>query len=107
MPRDPSFAWRSGASASLPSAAWARLERVLERFEDAWQSGQRPDLDDYLAEAGPGERTALLIELVHEDLDYRFQRGEPARVDAYLARYPELRATPELVVDLLAAEYTL
>jgi serine/threonine-protein kinase len=107
MARGSFWSSRKIVTQSLPSAAWARLERVLERFEDAWQSGQRPNLDAYLAEAGPGERLVLLIELVHEDLDYRLRAGEAARIDAYLARYSELGADPEVAVNLITAEYAL
>jgi serine/threonine-protein kinase len=73
----------------LPPGAWERLERVLERFEDAWRAGGRPALEDYLTGAGD-ERRALLIELVHADLHYRLKAGEAARVESYLGRFPEL-----------------
>jgi serine/threonine protein kinase len=99
---------RRGDARRLPSAVWAPLERTLERFEDAWRQGQRPDLDAYLAEAaGPAERRALLVELVHEDLEYRFQAGEAIRVEAYLQRYPELAQDREEVLQLIAAEFEL
>jgi hypothetical protein len=69
----------NGAAPSLPPEAWERLERVLERFEHAWEQGQRPALDDFLADA-QAERRALLIELVHEDLKYRLEAGQAVRV---------------------------
>ena len=56
----------------------AGLELVLERFEDAWRRGERPALEDYLAEAA-AERGVLLRELVLEDLDYRLRSGEDVR----------------------------
>jgi hypothetical protein len=67
-----------------------RLESLLEQFENAWQRGQRPNLDDYLRVPEP-ERHALLIELVLRDLEFRLQAGEAARVEEYLCRYPELQ----------------
>jgi tetratricopeptide (TPR) repeat protein/tRNA A-37 threonylcarbamoyl transferase component Bud32 len=91
----------------LPREAWARLERVLERFEDDWRGGGRPNLDAYLAEVGPGERQALLIELIHTDLHYRLEAGELARVEDYLARYPDLAGEWPVALDLIAAEYQL
>jgi WD40 repeat protein/serine/threonine protein kinase len=107
MPRNSKLSEVSGRGSALPSEAWARLEPILERFEAAWQRGQRPALDDFLADAAPAERHALLVELVHEDLDYRLKAGEPARVESYLQRYPELAADPTAVVALIAAECEL
>ena len=80
-----------GAGARLSSEAWQRLEEILERFEAAWRRGEHPLLDDYLAGV-EAERGALLVELVHEELELRLKAGEPARVEEYLERYPELRA---------------
>jgi tetratricopeptide (TPR) repeat protein len=90
----------------LPAAAWDRVERILERFEDAWQHGDRPALEDYLA-GFEAERRALLIELVHEDLEFRLQAGEPARVETYLERYPELAVDRARVLSLITEEYAL
>jgi hypothetical protein len=83
---------------------WESLERILERFEDAWRAGERPALEEYLAQSGP-DRRALLIELVHEDLEYRIGAGEAARVEGYLERFPELRGDTTAVLDLIATEY--
>jgi tetratricopeptide (TPR) repeat protein len=75
--------------AHLPPAVWERLEAILNRFEDAWQSGERPTLEDYLAQAD-AERAALLCELVHIDLELRRRAGEPVSLGDYLARFPGL-----------------
>jgi hypothetical protein len=75
---------------SLPTEAWDRLERILERFEDAWRRGERPAIEDFVGGSAGEERRALLAELVHADLHYRWQAGEAAAVEAYLERYPEL-----------------
>jgi hypothetical protein len=93
-----------GSGRGLPSEAWDRLERVLERFEHAWRGGRRPDLDAYLADAR-AERLYLLVELVRADLEHRLGAGEQARVEAYLERYPELRDDREALLGLIAAEY--
>src|SRR6516162_7969746 len=84
----------------------SRVATLVVRFEDAWQRGQRPAIADYLPADGP-ERRAALIELVHVDLERRLKAGESVRVEAYLSFYPELADDPVLVVDLLAAEWTL
>jgi tetratricopeptide (TPR) repeat protein len=78
------------------------LEQVVERFEDAWQRGERPNIDAYLPAGG---RAAALVELVHADLEYRLKHGETARVEDYLRRYPDLSSDRAVVLALLAAEY--
>src|SRR4051812_36456851 len=88
----------------LSSPDWSRCEGQIKAFEAAWQGGRAPRIEDHL-HAGESARAALLIELVHVDLEYRLKAGEPARVEAYLAAYPELAADRRAVVDLIAAEY--
>jgi WD40 repeat protein len=92
-------------SGRLSATDSVRLERAVDRFEDAWQRGGRPDIDNYLQPDGP-DRSQVLVELVHIDLERRLKAGEPVRVEVYLLRYPELGAA-ESVLELLAAEYRL
>ncbi len=79
------------------------LESLVQRFEDAWQQGPPPALDDFLP---PGNVTAL-VELVHVDLERRLKAGEDRRVEYYRDRYPRLSDDPAILVDLIAAEYEL
>ena len=72
------------------SADWARREQLLQEFDRAWQRGERPDIDAY--RKGAAADSTLLAELVHIDLERRIKRGEPARIEDYLARFPELAA---------------
>jgi serine/threonine-protein kinase len=89
-------------SRSLPCG----LRQMVDRFEDAWQFGPRPLIEDYLPPESPDRRT-VLIELVHVDLERRLKAGEAVRVEQYLGPYPELAADQAVVLKLLAAEYTL
>src|SRR5262245_1572013 len=91
--------------ALLAREDWQEREEVLDRFEEDWRRGQRPELDDFRPVGPPDER--LLAELVHTDLEYRLKAGEPARVEDYLRRYPELSADPDGVLGLVAAEVEL
>jgi WD40 repeat protein/tRNA A-37 threonylcarbamoyl transferase component Bud32 len=93
----------SGGALSLTDSI--RLERAVNRFEDAWQRGERPEIEPYLPAEAP-DRVRVLVELVHVDLERRLKVGEPMRVETYLERYPELREDA-LVLGLLAAEYRL
>jgi serine/threonine-protein kinase len=93
---------------NLPSEVWKRLEVMLERFESAWARGEQPNLQDYLKEVrDDAEHRALLIELVHEDLEHRIKAGEAVRVESYLEHYPELAGDRDVVLDLLQREYHL
>jgi hypothetical protein len=90
----------------LPARLDGELERVIERFEEAWRTGPPPALDDYLPQR-PEARRAVLVELVCTDLEYRLRAGEPVRVEAYLQRYPELDDGGQTVLDVIATEYEL
>ncbi|HVS34247.1 MAG TPA: tetratricopeptide repeat protein [Gemmataceae bacterium] len=85
---------------------WLRVDALVQRFEEAWQSGQRPALDDYLPVETP-DRLPVLIELAHVDLERRLKGGEEARAEEYLLRYPELAADPSVARELREAEGAL
>jgi Leucine-rich repeat (LRR) protein len=87
------------------SEAWARREGVLEAFENAWRQGQRPDLDQFLAEAGPAD-AGLLFDLAEADLEWRLKAGEAARVEDYLGRYPPLADDRSRLLELIVREFT-
>ena len=40
------------------------IDQVCDRFETAWKEGKSPRVETYLAEAGDGQRSMLLRELV-------------------------------------------
>ncbi|HEV3263103.1 MAG TPA: serine/threonine-protein kinase [Gemmataceae bacterium] len=92
----------TGRNGMLADSESAELEQAVDRFEEAWQRGERPALEAYLQGGGP---RGLLVELIHVELEYRLKAGEPARAEEYLRRYPELSTDRPFVVDLLAAEY--
>jgi predicted Ser/Thr protein kinase len=94
---------RSGAASQELSS---ELQRFVDRFEEAWQAGQRPRIDDYLPPEG-ADRPSVLIELMHVDLERRLKAGEAVRVEQYLERYPELAADQAALLNLLASEFVL
>jgi serine/threonine-protein kinase len=86
------------------------IDHVLERFEQSWQKGPPPRIEEFLPPATAANRTAwyeLLGALIKIDLDRRCRQpgSDPARVESYLQRWPELANFPELVVNLVWAEY--
>ncbi len=89
-----------------PAAESAALKDAVRRFETAWRQAPRPPIDDYLPVDGPLRRR-VLVELVHIDLELRLKAGETARVEEYLARYPELAGDQAVLLGLVAAEHEL
>lgn len=90
----------------LPTHGSTFLERVVARFENAWQHGEQPAIDDYLQSDGPHSQL-ILVELVHVDLEFRIKAGEDARVESYLERYPAIGEDRAAKCQLIAAEYNL
>src|SRR5262245_39838856 len=80
------------------------LESLIGHFEQLWLQGEKPSIDAFLPAAGE-ERPRLLLELVHAELELRLKAGEPARVEEYLGRFPDLARQPEICWELVAAEY--
>jgi formylglycine-generating enzyme required for sulfatase activity/tRNA A-37 threonylcarbamoyl transferase component Bud32 len=106
MPSDRRSSPRHESSRALSSEAWERLEQIRLRFESAWRRGLQPRIEDYLAVLDD-DRRALVAELAHEDLVFRLRAGQPACVEDYLGRFPELRANSAWAVEAIAAEYRL
>jgi hypothetical protein len=99
-----SFRGRPRSRTTVGAGDGRRLEQILERFEAAWIGGEQPALEDYLQGTGE-ERLALLIELIHADLEFRLAAGLPARLEEYLQRFPEVQDDGAVLADLLATEF--
>jgi eukaryotic-like serine/threonine-protein kinase len=72
----------------LSFEALQRVDRACTRFEQAWRSGPRPELRDYLAGTGD-ERIALFCELLKVELECRLKRGEQPAAEEYRQRFPD------------------
>jgi serine/threonine protein kinase len=90
----------------LLGADWAGLEDILQRFEEAWQRGEHPELNSFLPD-GIRRQPGVLIEIVCVDLERRLKSGEAARVERYFQQYPELSQNPEEALSLVAWELKL
>ena len=73
---------------SLPLEAKERIDRVCWAFEQAWQSGDRPRIEEFLANARGPERSALLTELLLLDIDYRQRAGQRPTAEEYHGQFP-------------------
>src|SRR5215813_4675068 len=72
-------------------AVW-RLEETCCRFEEDWQAGRRPALEDFVATPQGEERLALLRELLRLEVYYRRQAGKGPSAADYETRFPEATA---------------
>jgi serine/threonine protein kinase/formylglycine-generating enzyme required for sulfatase activity len=76
--------------ADPPRTLVHRAEGTCDRFEAAWKGGERPRIEDYLADVPEPERPDLLHDLILLEIDYRRLAGDPPRPEEYLARFPAL-----------------
>jgi hypothetical protein len=72
-----------------------QVDRICDRVEQAWVAGERPRIEDALAEVPAEARPALLWELVRLEVCYRQQRGEAPTPGEYHARFPPGAELPE------------
>jgi len=103
-------------------------EEVCWRFEAAWREGQRPRIEEFLAEALAEHlaesKRRLLVELVLLDLEYRWRAWaqwkwppgaapttdslpDRLRLEDYASRYPAFGPTDAIGVDAIAEEYRI
>ena len=92
----------------IDTASVAEAARLRDRFAAAWENVTGPDavveLDDFLPTADP-MRAIVLRSLIPLDLDSRWKRGHPARLEQYIVRYPELGSPADVPVSIVVAEY--
>jgi WD40 repeat protein len=53
-----------------------RVDEVCDRFESAWQRGERPRLADYARQLPESDRLVATRELIRVEVEYRVRRGE-------------------------------
>lgn len=93
----------------------AVFEQQLEDFEEAWEAGTPPMIDQALQAVPDDERWDLLVESVKIDLERRWRDTNPRtagstlpkrpRLDDYARVYKQLHPVEQLPVDLVAEEY--
>jgi eukaryotic-like serine/threonine-protein kinase len=84
----------------------SELDKLVDRFVVAWQRGESPTIEDYLP-TDQAQRHAVLVELVHVDLERRLARDESVQVEEYLVKFPELAEDCAVAIDLIASEFRL
>ena len=79
------------------SEGWARVEKAIDAFEQAWLEGRAPRIEEFLPD-GDLARTAL-HEFIQVDLEWRWRSGQAFTVEDYLPRFPHLREDEEALAD--------
>lgn len=79
---------------ATPESMRTVRERLCEAFERQWQeaeqrAGERPRVEDYLAQIPPSDRSGLIQELLLLDQEYRSRVGDPSSVNEYQQRFPD------------------
>lgn len=87
----------------LHSELLAELEAAVDRFEGAWQEGDRPSIRSFCTHEEP-LASALLRELVLVDFEHYLRAHEPRTAEDYLREFPELRYDESLVFNLFKLE---
>jgi serine/threonine-protein kinase len=85
---------------------WSELQRAVRSFRAALRRGERPEIEAYLPADGASRRM-VLVELIHEELEFRIKAGASADPRAYLERFPELAEDSTAVSELMGAASTL
>jgi serine/threonine protein kinase len=65
------------------------VDEVCDRFEDAWKDGQRPRIEEYLAEVPDPDRVLLFRELLALEIELRCNGSERPTLKEYARRFPE------------------
>jgi serine/threonine protein kinase len=68
---------------------------VGDKFEEAWQHGGRPQIEDYVGDETATRRAILLAHLLGIELERRSGLGETLVLAEYLARFPDDRGIVE------------
>jgi len=81
----------------IPTDDWTWINAAADRFERAWKDGQRPRIEDDLAEVEESRRPRLLEELLRVERELRRRAGEEPTAEEYRGRFPDYAAMVDAV----------
>ena len=87
------MALEHSTASELDTVDWEGVQGIVRKFRRALDRGERPALEAYLPEHGTQRKDAL-IELVHEEMEFRIKAGESSVLGSYLERFPEIVDDP-------------
>jgi serine/threonine-protein kinase len=80
-------------------AQYQRVDQACDAFEAEWQGGRQPSIESYLADTPEPERSFLLKELLHVELEYRSKQGHTLALEDYRQRFPGHSALVRAALD--------
>lgn len=91
----------SESDASLPLESLERIDQVCVAFEESWNQGVTPQLEEFLQRVSQELRSRLFTELLFIELEHRKHRSEFPSRDEYRKRFSEHVS----VVDQVFSEF--
>ncbi len=91
---------------ALDSVVWEGIQQIVRSFREALREGKRPAIEAYASEE-IAHRKTVLVELIHEEMEFRFKAGESCGLASYLERFPEIADDPRALIDLVVSESDL
>ena len=82
----------SDSTLALDSVAWTGIQDAVRSFRRALGRGEHPAIEAYAPERVP-HRTAVVVELIHEEMEFQIMAGEPA-LPSYRSCFPEIADDP-------------
>ena len=74
----------------LPDDLMIQLNQTCNRFEEQWQDGKAPMVEEWIEQVSPALRRESLRELLLLEIAFRQQDGAALSIDQYKVRFPEL-----------------
>lgn len=77
----------------LSMASIQKIDRICDQFEECWNQGTKPQIEQFLETATADERAALLRSLLRLELEWLGKEGTRVKRTTYLRRfesYPEV-----------------
>ncbi|TXT36892.1 MAG: protein kinase family protein [Planctomycetota bacterium] len=80
----------SSQNLNAPSKWLQQLDDLCDRFESAWLAGERPRVEDFLADVSDKHKSEATRELLKLEAHYRLKANEMPTVDELRQRFPSL-----------------
>ena len=77
------------SSSELSPAISTLVDSACDDFEEAWQNGEHPAIEEFLQRGGEEHREILLAELLPIEIRYRRKNSETPSLAEYIERFPE------------------
>ena len=83
---------------------WLLLDATVQRLEEAWRTQANPQLAQFVPPCTRPLQVRVLVELVKVDQERRWETGDHRFLEDYLAQWPELAESPDVLAELVEAE---